>query len=65
MFKTYFNFSIPSALVKQLYEAKDKKKNNELEKEIKNRWSNLKFEIEKMSEDEKKNWTTWWNIENC
>ena len=58
MFKTYFNFSIPSALVKQLYETKDKKKNNELEKEIKNRWSNLKFEIENMSEDEKKNWTT-------
>ena len=54
MFKTYFNFSIPSALVKQLYETKYKKKNNELVKEIKNRWSNLKDEIEKMSEDEKK-----------
>ena len=48
MFKT-----IPSALVKQLYETKDKKKNNELVKEIKNRWSGLKAEIEKMSEDEK------------
>ena len=54
LFKTYFNFSIPSALVKQLYETKYKKKNNELVKEIKNRWSNLKDEIEKMSEDEKK-----------
>ena len=54
MFKTYFNFSIPSALVKQLYETKDKKKNNELVKEIKNRWSDLKDEIGKMSEDEKK-----------
>ena len=32
LFKTYFNFSIPSALVKQLYETKDKKKNNELVK---------------------------------
>ena len=53
MFKTYFKFSIPSALVKQLYETKDKKKNNELVKEIKNRWSGLKAEIEKMSEDEK------------
>ena len=53
MFKTYFNFSVPSALVKQLYETKDKKKNNELVKEIKNRWSGLKAEIEKMSEDEK------------
>ena len=53
-FKTYFNFSVPSALVKQLYETKDKKKNNELVKEIQNRWSGLKDEIEKMSEDEKK-----------
>ena len=53
MFKTYFNFSIPSALVKQLYETKDKKKNNELLKEIKSRWRNLKDEIENMSEDEK------------
>ena len=48
MFKTYFNFSIPSALVKQLYETK------ELVKEIKNIWSSLKDEIEKMSEDKKK-----------
>ena len=53
LFKTYFNFSIPSALVKQLYETKDKKKNNELLKEIKSRWRNLKDEIENMSEDEK------------
>ena len=53
-FKTYFNFSVPSALVKQLYETKDKKKNNELVKEIQNRWSGLKDEIEKMSGDEKK-----------
>ena len=42
LFKTYFNFSIPTALVKQLYETKDKKKNNELVKEIKNGWSDLK-----------------------
>ena len=37
LFKTYFNFLIPSTLVKQLYETKDKKKNNELVKDIKNR----------------------------
>ena len=54
MFKTYFNFSIPSALVKQLYETKDKNKNNELVKEIKNSWSDLKDEIQNMFKDEKK-----------
>ena len=31
---------------------KNKKKNNELVESIKNRWSNLKDEIKKMSEDE-------------
>ena len=31
---------------------KNKKKNNELVEKIKNRWSNLKDEIKKMSEDE-------------
>ena len=45
---------MPSALVRQLYQTEDKKKNNKLVKEIKNRWSNLKDENEKMSEDEKK-----------
>ena len=54
LFKTYFNFSMPSALVKQLYETKDKNKNNELVKEIKNSWSDLKDEIENMFKDEKK-----------
>ena len=53
MFKTRFNFSIPSVLVKKLYETKVKNKNNKLVKEIKNKWSNLKDKIEKMSEDEK------------
>ena len=38
---------------KKLYERKNKNKNNELVKEIKNRLSNLKDEIKKMSEDEK------------
>ena len=54
MFKEYFNFSVPSALAKTLYEIKNKIKNNELIKAIKNKWSNLKEEIKKMSEDEKK-----------
>ena len=53
MFKKHFNFVVPSALVKKLYETKDKKKNNESVKLIKNRWSDLKDEIKKMSEDEK------------
>ena len=38
---------------KKLYETKDAKENSELVEEIKNRWSNLKDEVEKMSEDEK------------
>ena len=53
MFKEYFIFSVASALAKKLYEIKNKTKNNELLKAIKNKWSNLKGEIKKMSEDEK------------
>ena len=53
MFKIYFNFLVPSILVKELHETKNKNKNNKLGKEIKNRWSNLKNEIEQMSENEK------------
>ena len=41
---------------KKLFEIKDKKKNNDLVEEIKNRWNKLKDGIEKMSDhDEKKN----------
>ena len=39
--------------LKKLYETKNKNKNNELVELIKFRWSSLKDEIEKMSEDEK------------
>ena len=53
MFKNYFNFVVPSSLAKILYETKIKNKNNELIKAIKKKWSNLKDEIKKMSEDEK------------
>ena len=52
LFKEYFNFEVPSALAKKLFETK-KKENNELVKLIRVRWSNLKDETEKMSEDEK------------
>ena len=49
MFKK-FNFAVPSALVKQLFETKNRKKNNGLVNVIK---SDLKDEIKKMSQDEK------------
>ena len=55
-FKDYFDLVVPSALAKK-YMRQKKKNNNELVELIKVRWSNLKDEIEKMSEDEK-NWTT-------
>ena len=55
MFECYFDFSVPTALVKQLYDTKNKNENNKLVVEIKKRWGNLKDEIEKMSEDEKEN----------
>ena len=55
MFKTYFDFSAPIDLAKKLFETKDKKKNSEFVEEIKNRWSNLKHETEKMSKEEIKN----------
>ena len=53
MFKNYFDFSLPSAFVKKLYKTKNEKENNELVEKINNRWSDLKDEIKKMSEDEK------------
>ena len=55
MFKKHFNFSAPIDLAKKLFETKDKKKNSDLVEEIKNRWSNLKDEIKKMSKEERKN----------
>ena len=52
LFEDYFSFSVPSALAKRLFEAKDKKKNNDLVELIKVRWSNLNNKIEKMSKKE-------------
>ena len=40
-------------MAKRLYQTKNKNKNNKLVKGIKNRWSDLKDEVEKISEDEK------------
>ena len=45
LFKEYFDFSVPNALAKKLYETKNKNKNDELVELIKARWSNLKDEI--------------------
>ena len=54
LFEKHSSFVVPSALAKKLFETKDKKKTSELVKEIKNRWSNLNDDIEKMSKDETK-----------
>ena len=53
MFYYYINFKHPSELAKKLFEIKDKKKNNDSVEEIKNRWSQLKYEAEKTSKDKK------------
>ena len=54
LFKDYFDLVVPSALAKRLFETKDKKKNSVFVEKIKNRWSNVKDETEKMFEDENK-----------
>ena len=53
MFSYYFNFEKPSDLAKKLFEIKDKKKNNDFVKEIKNRWSNLNDSNRKTPKEEK------------
>ena len=53
LFREYFDFATPTDLPKKLFEIKDKKKNDDFVESIKKRWSDLKDEIEKMSENEK------------
>ena len=53
LFRKYLNFETPTQLTKNLFEIKDKKKNNDFVEEIKSRWRKLKDEIEEMSKDEK------------
>ena len=53
LLKDYFYSSVPSALAKNNYMRQKIKKNNALVELIKVRWSILKDEIEKRSEDEK------------
>ena len=55
MFKKNFNFVVITALVKQLYETKNKNKNDKLVNLIKSGLSNLKDEITEMSKDEIEN----------
>ena len=55
LFKKHFNFRVPGALTKTLFEIKDAKENSRFVEEIRNRWSNLKDKIEEMSKQEIKN----------
>ena len=54
LFKKHFNFQTPSALLKDLCETNNKQKNNKLVSAINSGIKDLKKEIKKMSEDEKK-----------
>ena len=55
LFKEYFKFESPIDLAKQLFETKNKNKNNELVNVIESGLIDLKNEIKKMSKREKKN----------
>ena len=52
LFQRFFNFQMPSDLLKAVYITNDKKKNRDLVNVIISGLSDLKDEIEKMSEDE-------------
>ena len=54
LFKEYFKFESPIDLAKQLFETKNKNKNNELVNVIESGLIDLKNEIKKMSKREKK-----------
>ena len=54
LFKEYFKFESPIDLAKQLFETKNKNKNNELVNVIESGLIDLKDEIKKMSKREKK-----------
>ena len=55
LFKNYFSFQTPSALLKDLYKTNDKEKNNKLVSVINSGIKELKKEIKKMSEEEIEN----------
>ena len=53
LFKNYFPFQTPSALLKDLYKINDKEQNSKLVNVINSGLKDLKEEIKKMSEEEK------------
>ena len=53
LFEKCFKYSAPTVLAKDLFRTKNNKKNNHLVKSIRIKWSILKDEFEKMSQDEK------------
>ena len=53
LFKKYFKFQRPSDMLKFVFKTNDKKKNSKLANVIKSELSDLKNEIENMSEEEK------------
>ena len=53
MFEKYFKYSAPDVLAKELFRTKKNKKNNDSANSIMVKWSILKDEFEKMSEDKK------------
>ena len=55
LFKNYFNFQMPTALLKLLYNLDDKEKNKQLVDVIESGLIDLKNKIKKMSEDGIKN----------
>ena len=55
LFKKHCNSPSPTVWAKELFETKDERRNNDLVKLIMVKWSILKDEIEKMSENENKN----------
>ena len=54
LFKNYFSFQTPSALLKDLYKTNDKEKNNVLVSVINSGLKDLKEKIKEMSEEERK-----------
>ena len=54
LLETHFSFAGPTNLAKQLFETKDKKKNNDLVKLIMVKWNILKDEMKKCLKMKKK-----------
>ena len=55
LFKKHFNFQMPTAILKNIYDLNNKNKNNELKNITKSGLSDFKNEIEKMKKKKLKN----------